>query len=361
MLPAAGFRFNGDGSLLNRGIHGNYWTSTRLYSNLAWDLYFYDSGTLTTNNYRTDGNSVRCIATDIAGLSCGAATLTGTLTSGVPASGVSASVPYVGGDGSAHSGQITTSTSSGATGLTATLLPGNFSVGSGNLVYNITGTPSGSGAALFVLDIGGHSCLMAVPVAPPVCRAKVNATDYKEFLCYNLGVANTDADPFTPGWEINGGYWQWGRLSEAVAGPTGASDSNDGAVSGWNTADAPNDAWTDGSKTGDDPCPAGYRIPTKAQWEGVIANNINTNVGTFNDSATNYGAGKKFGDDLMLPAAGFRFNGDGSLLNRGIHGNYWTSTRLYSNLAWDLYFYDSGTLTTNNYRTDGNSVRCIAE
>jgi hypothetical protein len=147
------------------------------------------------------------------------------------------------------------------TGLTATLSAGNFGSGAGNLSYAITGTPASGGTASFALNIGGQTCTLDVTVSSaPVCRAKVTATDYKNFMCYNLGAANTSADPFTPTWEINGGYWQWGRSAQAAAGPTGSGPDhdNDGAVSGWNTTDAANGSWADGSKTGNDPCPTGY-------------------------------------------------------------------------------------------------------
>jgi uncharacterized protein (TIGR02145 family) len=295
----------------------------------------------------------------ITTLNCAGSVITGTLTSGQAASGVSASVPYTGGDGGIHDGQVVTST--GVTGLTATLSAGNFASGAGSLSYAISGTPASGGTASFALNIGGQTCMLDVTVSSaPVCRAKVNATDYKNFMCHNLGSANTSADPFTPSWEINGGYWQWGRSAEAAAGPT-ATDPKDGAVGGWNTTLAPNGSWADGSKTANDPCPAGYRVPTKAQWDGVISNNTKTNVGTFSISATNYGAGKKFGDQLMLPAAGYRYNDNGALNNRGSSGYYWSSTEDDSNYAWFLYFGSSDADTGIDNRTYGLSVRCVAE
>ncbi len=92
----------------------------------------------------------------IAGLNCGGAANNGALISGAAASNVSSVVPYTGGNGSAHLGQIIAST--GVTGLTATLAPGNFANGNGNLTYTISGTPSATGNATFALSIGGQTC-----------------------------------------------------------------------------------------------------------------------------------------------------------------------------------------------------------
>jgi uncharacterized protein (TIGR02145 family) len=364
MLPAAGGRDFGNGALYNRGNSGYYWSSTEFGSSYAWYLYFGSSDADTYDYYRTFGLSVRCVADTpgaVGALDCSGATVTGTLTSGLAASGASASVPYTGGNGGFHSGQTVTST--GVTGLTATLSAGNFGSGAGNLSYAITGTPASVGTASFALSIGGQTCTLSVFVRCGGCCAKVTATDYKDFMCYNLGAANTSADPFTPSWEINGDYWQWGRKDYAAAGPTGsgAGDANDGAVSGWSTTGAADGSWADGSKTGNDPCPAGYRVPTTAQWDGVVANNTQTNVGTFSSSATNYGAGVKFGDQLMLPAAGGRNVGNGALDNRGFYGFYWSSTESDNFYAWHLGFNSSVAFTDDYDRANGLSVRCIAE
>jgi uncharacterized protein (TIGR02145 family) len=466
MLPAAGYRSTPNGALYDRGYYGNYWSSTEDSNNFAWYLGIGVSSSVSMFNwYRVSGYSIRCIAElqgTLGTLNCAGASVTGTLTSGQAASGVSASVPYTGGNSGVHTGQTVTSTgvtgltatvaagsfasgagnltynitgtpasggmasfalniggqtcsldvtvtvigtatlncaaattsgvirtsqnntgitmsvpytagnggpysgqtisSTGVTGLTATLSAGNFATGSGSLSFAITGTPSGAGAATFALTIGGQSCNLVTYAG---CGAFVAAGNWKEFSCYNLGAANTSADPFTPGWEINGGYWQWGRAAQAAAGPTGPNtgQANGGAITGWNTTDAANGSWADGSKTGNDPCPSGFRVPTKSQWNGVLANNIKTNVGTdWTGSATNYSTGKKFGNNLMLPAAGLRSYENGTLNYRGNYGFYWSSTEYGTNSAWNLLFYSSGADDADsNFRSNGFSVRCIAE
>lgn len=102
----------------------------------------------------------------VTALNCASATNTGTLTSGTIASGVSSSVPYTGGNGGTHNGQTVTST--GVTGLTATLASGIFASGSGSLIYTISGTPASSGTANFALNIGGKTCTLARTVNLPV-------------------------------------------------------------------------------------------------------------------------------------------------------------------------------------------------
>lgn len=191
------------------------------------------------------------------------------------------------------------------------------------------------------------------------CGAYVSANTWKTFLCFNLGAANTEVDPFVPSWEIAGGYWQWGRKTMAAAGPTRTS-SNAGAISGWILQDAPNGAWS--SETGASPCPVGYLVPTEAQWRGILANNSIYNVGsTWTVSATNYSTGKMIGNWLMLPAAGFRDFENGELIGRGITGVYWSGTgnTFSSRYAWLFQLQQYSNSVLNVRRSTGASVRCI--
>jgi len=213
------------------------------------------------------------------------------------------------------------------------------------------------------------------------CGAYVTPGVWKEFGCYNLAAIGktTNDDPFTPSWRLIGGYWQWGRkgpdpsqwydtnMPNFAHGPTGegSSDANSGAINPWDSSNPPNGAWSDSVKTSNDPCPIGFRIPTKSQWVGVLDNNTHSTVGTWSTSSwddyTNYSSAMFFGSDLMLPAAGGRTNENGALYTRGL-GYYWSSSELTSSYyAWHLYFGSGHTGTYDSYRLSGFSVRCISE
>jgi len=78
-------------------------------------------------------------------------------------------------------------------------------------------------------------------------------------------------------------------------------------------------------------------------------------------NATNYSTGRKFGNDLYLPAAGYQQ--DGNLYDRGFRGFYWSSSPYVSNtnayyldMSPDVFF--TGTFTL---RVRALSVRCVAE
>jgi len=197
------------------------------------------------------------------------------------------------------------------------------------------------------------------------CTVIVSRGSVLRFACYNLGALAT-SKPYTPRWELNGGYWQWGRLNQAAIGPF--LGANGGPPTSWNTTYPPNGAWLDARKTGNDPCPTGFRVPTAAQWEAVFDTNIIENVGTWTDSPTYYGSGKRIRKTtydtggLFLPAAGGRYQGNGSLVYRGSKGFYWSSTEVQSIYqARNLEFAVGGKIMNSTLRTIGMSVRCVAE
>jgi uncharacterized protein (TIGR02145 family) len=284
-----------------------------------------------------------------------------------------------------------THTTTGATGIgTATGLPAGVTASWAANTITISGTPTAVGTFNYSIPltggIGSVSAAGTITVNPAGCGAVVDVGGvWKVFKCHNLG-ADESADPFTASWKLIGNYYQWGRNTNitsgspryGAAGPTGpgSGEANSGSISGWSTTAAANSAWADASKVvANDPCPDGFRVPTKAQWEAVINSSLNPTVSygtgwsTTMNAHTNYAAGLRIGSGtsgLFLPAAGTRSNTNGSLSNRNVLGYYWSSTEVNSDAGY-LYFRQAGGLiqqpiaTGSIVRTRGFSVRCIAE
>jgi uncharacterized protein (TIGR02145 family) len=356
---------------------------------------------LTPITHTTTGATGIGLATGLpAGVSAAWATNTITI-SGMPAAAgtYNYSIPLTGGAGSAiATGKITVSpastvgaasatptlnantaltpithTTTGATGIgTPTGLPAGVSAAWASNTITISGTPTAAGTFNYSIPLAGDCGIVpatgTITVNSPYsCGAYVATGVWKAFKCHNLG-ADEGADPFTPSWKINGHYYQWGRSAVAAAGPTGPSDgeANAGAITGWNTQDAFDGAWVDASKTANDPCPVGFRVPTKAQWEAVLNTTLNPTrsyPGTWTNSNTNYSAGLRIGSGatgLFLPAAGYRNFGYGTLEYRDSFGFYWSSTEDFSTV-WLLRFSNGNVTTYDLFRTLGLSVRCIAQ
>ena len=274
----------------------------------------------------------------------------------------------------------TSHTTTGATGIgTATGLPAGITASWASNTITLSGTPTASGTFNYTVPLSGGcgsvNATGTLIIEPFDCGAFIADGVWKTFKCHNLG-ADASANPFTPDWKLNGSYYQWGRIAVAAPAPTGTSSAqaNSGAVPGWSTpSSVPPNAWTDASKTANDPCPAGFRVPTQANWAAVANTTLNpdtTYVGSWTGVATNYDSGMRIGSGnsgLYLPAAGYRFRTDGSLVSRGERGYYWSSTSSITNTTFAFNLYFVGTLpnriypnTVENGNNIGMSVRCIA-
>lgn len=95
-------------------------------------------------------------------------------TSGTTYSGT-VTMAYTGGNGGTY--DVSTASSTGVEGLTATVAAGTLSSGAGNLVYTISGTPTSSGTAIFNLSLGGQSCTVNITVAANTSGAVGTAVD----------------------------------------------------------------------------------------------------------------------------------------------------------------------------------------
>jgi uncharacterized protein (TIGR02145 family) len=320
----------------------------------------------------------------VTGLTNGTAyTFTVTATNGIGtslASTVSNSVtpasvpdaPAIGTVTSSSSGQavvpFTAPASNGGsaiTSYTATSSPGGVTgtlsqSGSGSIT--VTGLTNGTSYTFTVTATNGIGTSLASTVSnsvTPLSTVVVNTTASTTltFMAHNLG-ADYSLDAHIPVQGIHGNYYQWGRSTIVANASTSSA-----AIGGWNPSSAADSAWADGSKTANDPCPTGYRVPTNAQWTLVDSHNSQTITGSFSDSDTNFGAARHFGagvNRLTLPAAGYRDDSDGTLNNRGDDGYYWSSTENGPN-ASSRYFNSSDAGSSVSDRASGFSVRCVSE
>ncbi len=162
--------------------------------------------------------------------------------------------------------------------------------------------------------------------------------------------------------EAYGDLFQWGRLDDghqvrtSSMTPTLATSDTPGHDNFIKNVSSPYYDWRDpqndnlwqGVNGINNPCPEGWRIPTKTEWE-----NERLQFPT-NDSAGAYNS------VLKLTVGGLRGGSYGLLDDVGSSGRYWSSSVSGTN-AQDLFFYSSGAGMGNHGRDDGRSVRCVQD
>ncbi|CAA7196604.1 fibrobacter succinogenes major paralogous domain-containing protein [Chryseobacterium potabilaquae] len=297
----------------------------------------------------------------ITSLTCGSAIFSpGTINQGQVYTGT-LMIPYTGGNGEPYPQQSFT-----RNGLTFTLLAGTLATGNGSLVYNVTGSATASGPMTIPISFGSISCNVSTTVSTETSLVMCGSS--KAWKTHNEG-ADESFDPNFPIKQIHGNYYQWGRKASVATVDTPPSN-----IIGWDSTFAPNLSWNaSGSeltpiKAPQDPCPSGYRVPTRTEWITLHNNSTLSRLGSFIDIDSNFGSALVYkcgAKQLMLPAAGYRDYSTGILNHRGYEGVYWSSTedpngRSYvitfdASQVYGVSFFDS------DLRSDGNSVRCISE
>jgi uncharacterized protein (TIGR02145 family) len=377
-LPVAGFRDRINGLLSNVGFNGYYWSSSVIGTD-TYNLNCYSSLAYMLNSNRVYGFSVRCIKetlitpATIGSLNCGSSSVTGTLTATSPANSVSVGVPYSTGNGGVYVAQSISST--GVTGLTATLNAGNLANGNGSVLYTITGTPSTSGTATFAISLGGQSCNLSVSILPvsPYPAGSVyctsgatalvvvtNPSTGKIWMDRNLGASqvatsSTDANAY-------GDLYQWGRRSDGHQCRNSATTTTLSSIdqpshgsfilaatttnSQYDWRSPQNINLWQGVNGVNNPCPSGYRLPTNAELDAErLSWSSNNSAGAF-------------ASPLKLPMAGFRSESNGYLGSVGSFCHYWSST-VNGTFAFDLSIGSSNSYMNLNNRAIGFSVRCL--
>ena len=97
------------------------------------------------------------------------------------------------------------------------------------------------------------------------------------------------------------------------------------------------------------PCPTNYHVPTYTEW------NIADGHGGWDNNT------KTYESTLKLPSSGYRSRTNGTLLDQGTQGLYWSNS-VAGNLSRGLYFH-SGSVTTYYFtnRARGFTLRCLKD
>jgi uncharacterized protein (TIGR02145 family) len=243
------------------------------------------------------------------------------------------------------------------------------------LVARYTDSDSNDKIAYLEIRLQDGYCICPVP--------KTNGGGWINFMCHNLGAKYdiiSSSQLVTR--DHHGDWYRFGvpkdkQPSLVNDDVTYAIDKVGGIISGWENNSNSSYPLQNGSNwaTDDDPCPAGWRLPTGGDpgSDTELADVYKTTGTSFpsddwnttNRMVNNFGNFRKFGDYLYLPAAGYRINDTGALSDRGTFGYYWSSTMNDNSNAYKLGFISSSNNDgTTDYHTGGVyglSVRCVAK
>lgn len=116
-------------------------------------------------------------------------------------------------------------------------------------------------------------------------------------------------------------------------------------------------------KTDSDPCPNGWRVPTKSELDALRANksdwtSYNSQNGYWFSGSVSYNQEMQNKSAVFFSASGFRDCDGGGVNYRGTDGGYWSSSPNGTN-AWNIYFINGSAATGYANRANGYSVRCV--
>ena len=194
------------------------------------------------------------------------------------------------------------------------------------------------------------------PLNPTEVVEVLNPTTNKVWMDRNLGasrVATSHNDV-----EAYGDYYQWGRFADghqcrdSETTSTNATTAVPSARNVWSRKfiydfsdwlSVSQDNLWQGVDGANNPCPSGYRLPNKAEWDAERQSWESNN----RDGA--------FGSPLRLPYSGYRSRRPFYV---GFYGYYWSSSVSGSN-ALGLNFAGSFALLSPFPRANGFAVRCL--
>ena len=339
------------------------------------------------------GDGPGTVLANITELNCSGATNNGVLIVGVAASNVSTEVAYAGGNGGTYDAQTITST--GVTGLTATLAAGSVSNGTGSFTYLISGTPATSGTANFSLSIGGKNCTLSRSVIGGNASHSCGAPDVHNPAITYDSITDQEGNVYKTV-KIGTQTWMAENL-KVTKYRSGASISNITDSIEWRNTIVGAYCSYNNNTTNDCPygklynwyavntnliCPSGWHVPTDAEWNNLVANLDSSYIpdapGT--QSANGGGKMKSTGTSywqsstIVTASNSSGFSGlPGGLRSAGFNtfedlgkASYWwsaTEVNISPGLAWirSVSFGNNGISRGNYDKAFGFSVRCVKD
>jgi len=198
-------------------------------------------------------------------------------------------------------------------------------------------------AILSLLAVLALSAMVATSCKkdPPSNKEEGIVINGKRWATCNVAAPGT----FAINSEDDGMMYQWNREK--------GWSSKDEEIIDWDTSTPNGNKW----EKDNDPCPVGWRVPTRNELQSLL--DAGSEWTTLNgETGCIFGSGD---NTIFLPATGYRNLSDGALGSQGADGYYWSSTSSSYTLAYLLYFRSTAQGTSNDSKSYGFPIRCIAE
>jgi uncharacterized protein (TIGR02145 family) len=207
------------------------------------------------------------------------------------------------------------------------------------------------------------------------CGAYTTSGTWLSFMCYNLGADETLTTPDqiknAAQSRTMGSLYQWGKNKAwpATGTVTGWKNTLNTNISGAG-GNSSNNAWgSGGNKTAADPCPDGWRVPSRAQFTSIYHS---TNMhGPYSDAEVNSWSwwqdtptrGIQVGYNLFFPVTSGRNEEDGTEWTLKNGADYWSRDIWEYNQNAYMFGGNLGWLYSVQWvtRTRGVAIRCVAE
>jgi uncharacterized protein (TIGR02145 family) len=244
----------------------------------------------------------------------------------------------------------------GTTSNPTIALTTRVAIGSGTGIFTGTLTGLSGGNTYFVRSFATNSVgtsygteISFSTVIPTVTSAGGRIWMDRDLGATRAATSATDASSF-------GDLYQWGRGTDghqlrdaSTLGTPSNTDSpgNNKFIKGGDWRSPKNDNLWQGITGKNNPCPSGFRLPTKAEWETEF------------QSWSNRNEAGAFASPLKLPSAGYRDFGDG-VISLVFYHRYWSST-VNGDRAESIIYDATWIGASTQQRGNGMNCRCIKE